>query len=87
MSTLQERLDQIRVDFLKMVPAEAKAIMARATNELRASGITVQAHVARSMHTAWGGCVRRRCSSGTGGRLVPRRLGKAKRKRAATGGP
>ena len=26
-------------------------------DELRASGITVQAHVARSMHTAWGGCV------------------------------
>ena len=39
MSTLQERLDRVKAGFLKQVPAEAKAIMDRADEELRASGI------------------------------------------------
>ena len=39
MSTLQERLDRIKASFEKKVPAEAKAIIVSATNELRASGI------------------------------------------------
>lgn len=39
MSTLQERLDRIKAGFLKNVPAEVKAVMDRATEELRGSGI------------------------------------------------
>jgi peroxiredoxin len=39
MSTLKERLDRIKAGFLEKVPAEAKAIMDRDTEELRASGI------------------------------------------------
>jgi hypothetical protein len=39
MSTLQERLDRIKADFLKSVPAEFKAIMDRATEELGASDV------------------------------------------------
>ncbi|MFQ6132884.1 MAG: hypothetical protein ACE5R4_12660 [Armatimonadota bacterium] len=39
MSTLQERLDGIKADFAKQAPAEAKALIARAADELRASGI------------------------------------------------
>ena len=37
--TLQPRLDRIKAAFQEKVPAEAKAIMERATNDLRASGI------------------------------------------------
>ena len=39
MSTLQERLDRIRAGFVKEAPAEAQAIMSRATSDLRDSGI------------------------------------------------
>ncbi|MHC4942688.1 MAG: hypothetical protein ACYTG7_06670 [Planctomycetota bacterium] len=39
MSTLQDRLNRIKEGFLKSAPEEAKAIMDRATEELRASGI------------------------------------------------
>ena len=39
MSTLKERLDRIREGFLKQAPEEAKSIMHRATDDLRASGI------------------------------------------------
>ncbi len=39
MSTLKERLDRLRRGFAETAPAEAKAIMARTTDELRASGI------------------------------------------------
>ncbi len=39
MSTLQARLDLIRTEFEGVAPAEAKAIMHRATEDLRASGI------------------------------------------------
>jgi hypothetical protein len=39
MSTLQERLDRIRAGFEKQAPAEAKAVMHRATEDLQASGI------------------------------------------------
>ena len=37
--SLQARLDRIRVGFEKEAPAEALAIMHRATDDLRASGI------------------------------------------------
>ncbi len=40
MSTLAERLDRIREGFEKEAPAEALAVMHRATDDLRASGIT-----------------------------------------------
>ena len=36
---LAEKLDRIRESFAKKLPAEAKALMARATEDLRASGI------------------------------------------------
>jgi hypothetical protein len=39
MSTLKERLDRIKASFLKSAPAEAIAVMDRATEELRASDI------------------------------------------------
>ncbi len=39
MSTLQERLDRIKAGFAEKIPAEAKAVIADATEELRASGI------------------------------------------------
>ena len=39
MSNLQQRLDRIRASFEKQAPAEALAVMHRATDELRASGI------------------------------------------------
>ena len=39
MSTLKQRLDRIREDFEKQAPEAAKAIMRRATADLRASGI------------------------------------------------
>ena len=39
MSTLKERLDRIKEDFKKQAPAEALAVMARAEEMLRASGI------------------------------------------------
>ena len=39
MSTLQERLDRIKAGFSKKAPDEAKAVMHRATEDLRASGI------------------------------------------------
>jgi len=39
MSTLQARLDRIREGFEKQAPDDAKAIMHRATEDLRASGI------------------------------------------------
>jgi len=37
--TLQARLDAIKAGFSKKVPAEAKVVMARATEDLRTSGI------------------------------------------------
>ena len=37
--TLQQRLDRIREGFEKQAPAEALAIMHRATDDLRSSGI------------------------------------------------
>jgi hypothetical protein len=39
MSTLQARLDRIKASFLEKAPEEAKAIMARATQDLSDSGI------------------------------------------------
>ena len=39
MSTLQERLDQIKAGFLGQVPDEVKNIMANAEEEIRGSGI------------------------------------------------
>jgi hypothetical protein len=39
MSTLQERLDRIKAGFSKQAPEEAKAVMHRATDDLRSSGI------------------------------------------------
>ncbi len=39
MSTLQARLDRIKANFVKVAPEEAKAIMARATEDFRASGV------------------------------------------------
>ena len=39
MSTLAERLDRIRTGFAEKAPAEALAIMSRATAALRATGI------------------------------------------------
>jgi len=39
MTTLAEKLDEIREGAKQRVPEEARAIMARATNELRESGI------------------------------------------------
>ena len=39
MRTLQARLDAIKVAFAKKAPAEAKAVMTRATEDLRSSGI------------------------------------------------
>lgn len=39
MSTLAERLDRLRASFAEKIPAEAKAVMARAEEALRASGI------------------------------------------------
>ena len=39
MSTLAERLDRIRQGFEAKAPAEAKVVMHRATEDLRASGI------------------------------------------------
>jgi len=42
MSTLQERLDRVKADFLKNVPAQAKAVIDRTTEELRASGIAAR---------------------------------------------
>ena len=39
MSTLAERLERIEASFAKQAPAEALAVMDRATDELRESGI------------------------------------------------
>ena len=39
MKTLKQRLDRIRAGFAKQVPAETAAVMHRATDDLRASGI------------------------------------------------
>ena len=39
MSTLADRLERIKEGFRKQAPAEAAAIMHRATNDLRDSGI------------------------------------------------
>lgn len=39
MSTLKERLDRIKAGFNESAPDEAKAIMSRAADELRASDI------------------------------------------------
>ena len=39
MSTLKERLDRIKEGFVKQAPAEAVALMSRATEDLRAYGI------------------------------------------------
>ena len=39
MGTLQERLDRQRAQFAKVAPPQAKAVMARATEDLRTSGI------------------------------------------------
>ena len=39
MSTLEERLDRIREGFAATAPEGAKAVMQRATGDLRASGI------------------------------------------------
>lgn len=39
MSTLQERLDRIKKGFVESAPADAQAVMGRATEDLRASGI------------------------------------------------
>lgn len=39
MRTLQARLDSIKAGFAKKAPPEAKAVMARATQDLRDSGI------------------------------------------------
>ena len=39
MSTLQSRLDHIKAGFLEKAPEDAKTIMARATQDLRESGI------------------------------------------------
>jgi len=39
MSTLKERLDRIKAGFIESAPDEAKAIMSRAAEELRASHI------------------------------------------------
>ncbi len=39
MSTLQERLDRIKAGFAKQAPADIRAVMARATDDLRDSGI------------------------------------------------
>lgn len=39
MRTLQARLDAIKAAFAKKAPPEAKALMARATEDLRSSGI------------------------------------------------
>ena len=39
MRTLQDRLDAIRASFAEKAPADAKAVMERATNDLRDSGI------------------------------------------------
>lgn len=39
MSTLQERLDRIKAGFVAQAPAAAQAVMARAADDLRASGI------------------------------------------------
>lgn len=39
MSTLKERLGRLKENFLKSAPAEAVAIMDRATGDLRTSGI------------------------------------------------
>jgi hypothetical protein len=39
MSTLQERLDRIRAGFLAQAPEEVRAVMTRATEDLRHSGI------------------------------------------------
>lgn len=39
MRTLQARLDAIKAAFSKKAPAEAKALMSRATEDLRSSGI------------------------------------------------
>jgi hypothetical protein len=37
--SLQEKLDAYKVEFVKKVPAEKAAVMHRATDDLRASGI------------------------------------------------
>ena len=39
MSTLQQRLDRIRAGFARKAPEEVRAVMTRATEDLRASGI------------------------------------------------
>ena len=39
MSTLHDRLERIRAGFAKQAPEEARRVMARATEDLRASGI------------------------------------------------
>ena len=39
MGTLHERLKRIKDNFVKQAPAEARAVMERSTEELRASGI------------------------------------------------
>lgn len=39
MSRLQQRLDRIKAGFAERAPAEAKAVMHQATEELRSSGI------------------------------------------------
>ena len=39
MSTLKERLERHKAHFAKVAPPEARAIMTRATNDLRESGI------------------------------------------------
>ena len=39
MSTLQERLDKIRAGFVKQVPEDALAVVNKATEDLRSSGI------------------------------------------------
>ena len=40
MSTLQERLDRMREGFYKQAPEAVTTVMKRATEDLRASGIT-----------------------------------------------
>ena len=42
MSTLQDRLSRIKKGFIEKAPAEALAVMNRATEELRESGILGQ---------------------------------------------
>ena len=39
MKSLQDRLDRIKAGFSKQAPEDVKAVMARATNDLRDSGI------------------------------------------------